>query len=147
MTLIDSSRKSLLLVCTPILPYSSVWIKCRAFFRITRGFPLATFKTLSFPQMEDDWQFNGLHEILCPGTERNKVPVASIPLNYDYYVRTIYRDDILSGFYCLHSYHPLIQVDMTSVSLILTLTYPEYLKIEIFINKWIWNLISNLPFS
>lgn len=74
---------------------------------------------------------------VCPGTERNrnKVPVASIPLNYDYYVRTIYRDDILSGFYCLHSYHPLIQVDMTSVSLILTLTYPGYLKIEIFINK------------
>lgn len=38
---------------------------------------------------------------VCPGTERNKVPVASIPLNYDYYVRTIYRDDILSGFYCM----------------------------------------------
>lgn len=72
---------------------------------------------------------------VCPGTERNKVPVASIPLNYDYYERTIYRDDILSGFYCLHSYYPLIQVDMTSVSLILTLTYPGYLKIEIFINK------------
>lgn len=68
------------------------------------------------------WSFKGLQEFfVCPDAERNKVPVANIPLNYDNYVRTIYRDDILPGFYCLHSYYPLIQGDMTAVSLILTL--------------------------
>lgn len=41
------------------------------------------------------WSFKGLQEFfVCPDAERNKVPVANIPLNYDYYVRTIYRDDI-----------------------------------------------------
>lgn len=87
------------------------------------------------------WSFKGLQEFfVCPDAERNKVPVANTL--YTTELRLLCKDHLQRW----HTSRLLLLTQLLSINpgwydrsvSNLDTTYPGYLKIEKFINKWIF---------